>query len=109
MMLIQRNFLSIILMLLVFTGQAVATDSINLCDMDMHQMGAEHIDMAQIGMDSCNDDTNCAMDCSLSMVSMLSSYILFEAKYVSSENINSLISSIAVRSFTTLFRPPITA
>ena len=109
MTLIQRNFLSIMLMLLVFTGQVLAADGINLCDMNIHQISADHNDTVQSDMDRCNDITNCAMDCSLSMVSMLSSNIQFEANHISTDKINSLKYSTAARSFTSLFRPPISA
>ena len=108
-MLIHRKIISIMLMLLVFTSQAVAADGINSCDMDMHQMGLEHSGMAQGDMDCCNDDANCAMDCSLSMVSMLNSISPFEAEHVSSEKITSLQNSTAIRSLASLFRPPISA
>jgi len=104
-MLIYQKILSIILILLVFTSQSLAAESINFCDMDMQV--SEHSSMDQSEMDCCNDDLICAMDCSISMASMVSPSFLFEAENVSSEKIISPQNTTIIRSLTSLFRPPI--
>ncbi|MBT5074081.1 MAG: hypothetical protein HOH18_05835 [Kordiimonadaceae bacterium] len=98
---IKNRIVTALIILFVFSGQTLAAADLNFCDMDMEQMS-----MGQ--MDCCPDDTDCSMDCSLSMVSVLSGNNSFEAVHASSVKIITAKVSTFSRPLNSLFRPPIT-
>ena len=110
-------------MLFVITGQTMAVQGANGCDMDMHQMDAPqmemgHMDHSQMNHDmidmekpamSCCDDAVCALDCSLVMTSILSEQASLGIDQKAVGKIAILSTSIFKRSQTSLFRPPISS
>lgn len=117
---IKHRIFTALLMLLVFTGQAMATESVSICDMDHlemshHQMDMSDMDHDMMGMasdatDCCDDDmSSCAMDCSFSMVSILSSFSSIQVEPLASFKIILASSVTIARPALSLFRPPISA
>lgn len=98
---IKNRIVTALIILFVFCGQTQAAADLNFCDMDMDQMS-----MSQ--MDCCPADTDCSMDCSLSMVSDLSANNSFDQEMISSEKIITPKASSLSRPLNSLFRPPIT-
>lgn len=112
MQIINKIF-KVVLILLVFSGQAMAAADLNSCDMDMQmsqmpndQQSDQHD--GQKAMDCCGDDKGCIMDCSLSIVLILDELDAFQAPQISSEKITLTPKDATSRSFTSPFRPPIT-
>ena len=96
-----------LLMVLVLSGQVIAADGITNCDMEMHQMDMPNSGMGTDKMDCC--DSACAMDCSLAMVSALFENISFEATHTSSARITLPQDMALLKSYSSLYHPPITA
>tara|TARA_R110002096_G_scaffold362527_2_gene555660 strand:- start:6455 stop:6778 length:324 start_codon:yes stop_codon:yes gene_type:complete len=107
-------------MLLVFSGQVVIAGGVNSCNMEMHQTKArqmsmvdhEGINMSQADMndgtmDCC--DNACAMDCSLSMVSVLFESVWVEVVLTSTTTFILPDDTVILKSITSLYRPPISA
>ena len=122
-MYIKQRIFTAMLMLFVITGQTMAVQGANGCDMDMHQMDAlqmemGHMDHSQMNHDmidmekpamSCCDDAVCALDCSLVMTSILSEQASLGIDQKAVGKIAILSTSIFKRSQTSLFRPPISS
>ena len=96
-MLFKNKIFTALLILFVFTGQAIAADGVNSCNMNM----------SQSSMDYC-DNNDCTIDCNLSIVFVLSEIIILADNQVSPQKIHHISSSTISKSFTPLYRPPIT-
>lgn len=92
-------------MLFVICGQALASEGISSCDMDMSNMTSQMTDN-QNNMDCC-DNATCNMKCSLSIVFILDNLVSFEALEKNPQNIIMSHNEIKPQSITSLFRPPI--
>ena len=99
----RTKLITALLMLLVLSGQVIAADDMVSCDMDMPQMAM----MDHESMDCCAND--CAMDCSLSLITMIIEASSFEAMHTSSDKIILSQHDIFIQTYTSLFRPPISA
>lgn len=121
-MYLKQRIFTAMLMLFVITGQTMAAQGVNGCDMDIHQMDApqvemNHMDHSQMNHDTmemsksimtcCDDDATCAMDCSFAMVSMITEYASVDVVHSAAGKIKILSEATATRSLTSLFRPPI--
>ena len=106
---LKQHIFTALLILFVLTGQTMAAQGVNSCDMNMHQMNHKVMDMPNGKMDCCDDDPVCAMDCSLAMVSVIFEPVALDLHKISGEKINIPSVLITSQPSISLFRPPISA
>lgn len=107
-------------MLLVFTGQVMAENEFDMCDMDhsmmshadmdMGQMNHDMTDMSEEAMDCCDDEALfCSMDCSYSITTILQNQSFVQAETLAASQILLPEEMMIARPTNTLYRPPISA
>lgn len=103
----KNKIFKVLLILVAFTGQAVAAVDLNSCDMDMAHMDVSPMNGTQQSMDCCDENADCMMDCSMSIVYILDDVALFDTCQPSSDKVSLITYTALRRSLNSLFRPPI--
>lgn len=110
---LKNKIFTALLILLVFTGQSMADNGVNMCDMyDMYHSHMTHnqMDMASDTLVYCDGDmSSCVMDCSLSMVTILNVQSSYQVEPLTAFKIILPQSVMVARPSLSLFRPPISA
>jgi hypothetical protein len=101
---LKSKSLMVILMLLVFVGQASAS-TVMPCEMNALTSMDDMSDMSSSEMDCCDQDCSCPMGSCVSAV-FINTPVLIEPELISPK-INQSPTRVLMQTLTSLYRPPI--